>query len=206
LCGTNPMAYTTRGGKLLRKPKLALMLYHFTQPGTYWPIAVDGIEPSTGKDGCNEHMSAGVPVVWLTTEESNVVTAADIEHMNAVCKGGADREVGDINYGGTLRLTVRLKRSDQRLIRYNEFLERSYPPQGLQFMRRAVSRWIESWLLYSGTINFNKIDPISAADYIDCLNHHIETHPDLSAREMYAAQREQLRTMPPDTPIRLKLE
>jgi hypothetical protein len=180
-----------------------MKLYHFTHPGTYWHIAVGGIRPALNEK--NEHMTGGVPVVWLTTEESNVCTAADIEHVNALCKGGADREVGDLIYGGSLRLTVRLN-TTRRLVRYAVFLDRSCTPEWLRIMRRQLSKKaLATWWLYLGTIPPRKIDPISASDYIECLNHHVETHPDLSVRETYAAQRERLMTVPPDAPIRLNI-
>jgi hypothetical protein len=56
-----------------------MRLYHFTHPGTYLRIAAEGLVPSVSED--DEHMTRGLPVVWLTRQESNVADVHHIAHM-----------------------------------------------------------------------------------------------------------------------------
>ena len=124
--------------------------------------------------------------------------------MNAVCKGGADREVGDLNYGGTLRLTVRLNTGnpDDSLCG----ISTTCTPEELQMMRRQLTgKALTSWWLYLGTIPPKKIDPISASEYTECLKHHAETHQDEDCREQCRQEIAQLAALPPNTPIQLSI-
>ena len=184
--------------------KNAISLYHFTHPGTYWHIASEGLTP--GARDQNEFMTGGLPVVWLMTEESNVCAQADIDHMNEVCEGGADREVGDLNYGERLRLTVRLNTTDRALLRYSEFLERFFPPKSLAGFRKQLSgKALDNWWVYAGVIPPKKIEPISVADYAECLKHHIETHPDIECREMCRRDLERLAALPSEDLVEMRI-
>ena len=51
-------------------------------------------------------MSFGQPVVWLTTNELNEVTEADVAHLSAYAPDER-RAVGDFNFGSH-RITVNL--------------------------------------------------------------------------------------------------
>jgi hypothetical protein len=91
-----------------------MKLYHFTAPGTYLRIAAYGLEPNAGED--NAIMTAGIPVVWLTRQESNRMEARHHEHIVKVFES-ADRDIGACMFGSdisgaTARLTVHLERHD----------------------------------------------------------------------------------------------
>jgi hypothetical protein len=58
---------------------MIMKLYHFTQPGDVVRIASEGLKPNVRDE--NAHMTGGVPVVWLTRQFDNIVTAADLEHV-----------------------------------------------------------------------------------------------------------------------------
>ena len=51
-----------------------MILYHYTTPARVLLIAASGLKPNASED--NAYMTGGIPVVWLTRQESNVVTAA----------------------------------------------------------------------------------------------------------------------------------
>ena len=54
-------------------------------------------------------------------------------------------------------------------------------------------------MLYLGVIPPRKIDiTMTVALIVECLDHHIQTHPDADARERFAEQRAQIATLPPD--------
>jgi hypothetical protein len=129
----------------------------------------------------------------LTRQESNLATAADVAFLRE--SHGADYQEGDMMFGGKARLTVTLDRASKRLVRYVDFLRKHrllvptlFPPSALQ-----------DWWVYLGHIPAHKIDtrlPLSLA--LECLDHHIATHPDLDARARFQVQRDSLATEDPD--------
>jgi hypothetical protein len=171
-----------------------MRLYHFTHPGTYLRIAAEGLVPSVSED--DEHMTRGLPVVWLTRQESNVADVHHIAHMVKV-RGCADRKPGDLMFGGAARLTVNLSRHDKRLVRYADFLRNA----GMLdfFSSRLFQEALTSWWLYFGIIPPEKVEPITAATMVHCLDWHISTHPDAEARGHFKVQRERLAAVGPDT-------
>ena len=164
-----------------------MKLFHYTHPGTYLRIAAEGLLPHAKEE--NYHMTGGIPVVWLTTETSNVATAQHIAHMTKVT-GQADRAPEDLMYGGTARLTVHLDRVGKKLMSYPDFVRRYRPPVDIERMWPKARR---SWWVYLGVIPPHKIEPVSAALMLECLSWHIETHPDPEARERFRAHYEMLR-------------
>jgi hypothetical protein len=56
-----------------------MKLFHYTNPGNYLRIAASGITPHASDE--NAYMTAGVPVVWLTQQASNVATAKHLALM-----------------------------------------------------------------------------------------------------------------------------
>jgi hypothetical protein len=50
-----------------------MKLYHFTQPGDVLRIANEGLKPNVRDE--NAYVTGGVPVVWLTRQFDNIVTA-----------------------------------------------------------------------------------------------------------------------------------
>ena len=170
-----------------------MILYHFTHPGTVLRIAAEGLKPNDDDDAAYL-MSGGLPVVWLTRQQSNVMTAADVAYMHRMEVG--DRTEGDLIFGGKARLTVRLE-PQKRLVKYRDFLRDGGAP--LVDPARLTQTALTQWYVYLGVIPPRKIDfTMTVALVVECLDHHIETHPNKDARERFAEQRAQIATLPPD--------
>src|SRR5437762_6940466 len=143
-------------------------------------------------------MTGGVPVVWLTRQQSNLLTAADVAHLQK--HGCLDRKEGDPMFGGKARLTVHLN-SRKRLMRYGDFLRQegralNVDPAGLPPTAPT------QWYIYFGGIPPRRIDTgLPAAVALECLDHHIATHPDPDARERYKAQPAQIAQLPDNARI-----
>jgi hypothetical protein len=126
-----------------------MKLFHYTNPGTYLGIAASGITPHASDE--NAFMTGGVPVVWLTRQASNVVTAEYLALMvKSYGEEMAKRKVGESMFGGTARLTVNLARHDKRLVRYLDFLREP----GMAAIREGLlPEALRSWWVYFGTIH-----------------------------------------------------
>ena len=168
-----------------------MILYHFTHPGTVLRIAAEGLKPEARPD--TALMTAGVPVVWLTRQQSNVATAADVAHLEK--HGGCDRKEGDLAFGGNARLKVTLL-PQKRLMRYRDFLQvigGDMVALGMILTPTALTQWY----VYLDVIPPRRIDtslPVVVAR--ECFDHHIATHPDPAARQRYRVIREQLSQLP----------
>jgi hypothetical protein len=180
-----------------------MKLYHFTVPSTYLRIAAYGLTPHAS------FMTAGIPVVWLTRQESNRMEAQHFGHMNRVF-GGADRDIGDCMFGSdisgaTARLTVHIERHDKRLMRYADILRRL--GTHMKAIREVlIPDALTCWWVYQGIIPPHKIEPATVSVVAECLDWHIKTHPNIEARAQFKAQRERLATCPPDAPCAFELE
>lgn len=163
-----------------------MILYHFTTPANVLLISVEGLKPAAQND--NVHMTQGKPVVWLTTQSNNRLTAEDVAFLKM---SQVYVDVGQYAYGGGARLAVQLELNNKRLKRYFDLLS----PQA----RSAMLPSAREWFVYFGTIPSARIDTrLSAALMLECLDHHIETHPDLQARERFKVEREKVADFPPD--------
>ena len=64
-----------------------MKLYHFTTPENLLLIHLRGLEPGIHQQrtdpGRMDWQTMGQPVVWLTTQESNRATQADVDHFTA---------------------------------------------------------------------------------------------------------------------------
>jgi hypothetical protein len=98
-----------------------MRLYHFTNPANFIRIAAEGLTPNVKPE--NALMSIGRPVVWLTTNESNEVTEADVAHLS-VYAPGERWAVGDFNFGGSYRITVNLSRTSKRLAHWSTWMRK----------------------------------------------------------------------------------
>jgi hypothetical protein len=171
-----------------------MRLFHYTHPSRCLLIAMHGLSPQCREE--NALMTGGLPVVWLTKERSNVVSP---EHVQQLAVLGVVAKVGEPMYGGSARLEVHLDRSD-KLLRYADFVQKTKCISPAKLFRTALTA---SWWVHLDVIPPHKIEPIDAATYLECLDHHIETHPDLEARARFKAQREKIRNLPPDARITL---
>ena len=178
-----------------------MILYHFTHPGTVLRIAKEGLKPVARPD--NAFMTGGVPVVWLTRQPSNIVTAADVAHMQT--HDCVDRNEGDLIFGGNARLTVELQ-PQKRLVRYRDFLKANGGDMvalGTILTPTALTQWY----VYLGVIRARRIDtsmPVEVA--LECFDHHIATHPDPEARERYRAARAQIAQLPDGVWVNINLK
>lgn len=177
-----------------------MILYHFTQAANLFHVALDGLEPHASPN--NGFMTGDVPVVWLTREESNLATADDVSHVLRVA--GVQMKEGDLLYGGNVRLAVQVERHDKRLIRYSDFCIKS---GAAKFQKSITPKSWAAWWLYLGLIPPRKIDlRISRDAAIECLDHHIETHPDFEARAKFKTQRQQVMALTKDETVQFGIE
>jgi hypothetical protein len=175
-----------------------MIFYHFTHPGTVLKIAAEGLKPEARPD--NAFMTGGVPVVWLTRQQSNIVTTADVAYMQK--HDCLDRQEGDLLFGGTARLTVELQ-PQKRLMRYRDFLKTTSSDFGTILTPTALAQWY----VYLGVIPPRRIDtsmPVAVA--LECFDHHIATHPDPQARERYRATRAQIAQVPDGARVEINLK
>jgi hypothetical protein len=153
------MAYTTRGGKLLRKPKPALTLYHFTPPANLPSIFEKGIYPYAMEE--NAVMQPGFAAVWLTSNPNgNQITEAHVGHWRkfgvnydfiADYESGRRRILFGVNAGGSARITVRLPKKFKGLYHYLSLMTANYEdtdPERLAYIADIprVSDW---WVVAS---------------------------------------------------------
>ena len=94
-----------------------MKLYHFTTTENLWLISLRGLEPYASDN--NVFMTMGEPVVWLTRQETNVMTAEHAGHPDF-----DDMKIGEPMFGGPVRLTVNIERHNKRLQRYPDFCGR----------------------------------------------------------------------------------
>lgn len=107
-----------------------MRLHHFTDPENLFLISLRGLEPSVKEESAWQTL--GQRVVWLTREETNRATVADVERHRPFWKddeeGNYPRNVGDPMYGAsadtreTVRLTVNIERHNKKLVKYTDWL------------------------------------------------------------------------------------
>ena len=92
-----------------------MKLYHFTAPENLFLIHLHGLEPGIHQQrtdpGGMDWQTMGQPVVWLTTQESNRATQADVDHYKP--RHLIESNVGDTMFGGPVRLAVNVERTNQ---------------------------------------------------------------------------------------------
>jgi hypothetical protein len=89
--------------------------YHYTWTQNLVPISRAGLKPNNTLDK-NEMWQTERPVVWLTQQQTNLATPADVEHYARL--GVLETVVGAPLFGGPERATVHVERRDPKLIRY----------------------------------------------------------------------------------------
>jgi hypothetical protein len=158
-----------------------MKLYHYTMIENLLPISWNGLKPKNALDE-GETWQTGRPVVWLTRQESNAATAADVEHLARL---GVSVVLGALLFGGPGRVTVHLERHDRKLVRYAEiaskFVKPLMPPYTLV-----------SWWVYLDHIPPSNIEPITVAQAIAGLDFRITVTSDFMKRARYAAMRAEL--------------
>jgi hypothetical protein len=174
-----------------------MIFYHFTDPTNLFRISLNGLVPGARQN--TAFMTGNVPVVWLTRDDSNIARADDIEFI----RRHSDMKIkeGDLLFGGNARLVVNLQRHDKRLFRYLDYLG-SNGADVAKIRQVLFQRALTSWWVYTGLIPPSKIDlgvpPVVA---LECLDHHIATHPDIEARARFAAMRSQVEGLQADQRI-----
>jgi hypothetical protein len=199
----------------------AMILYHYTIPENLFLISQSGLKPHIHREGKEDdahYMTMGQPVVWLTRQESNLVTEADIAHYRARGLGESDlREVGDFMFGGPVRLSVNIERYNKRLIQFAKFLRTTdlvaihrinseKQVTGLDMLRVfeniLTQDSLTQWWLYCGTIPPHKIEiELTAGGALPGIEYQIANHPDEEARTRFKMLRDKVAALPPDEPV-----
>ena len=78
----------------------------------------NGLQPQLEHAGPTQTM--GVPVVWLTTQQSNIATPEHIAHLSRF-PGNEDLKVGEPMFGGPVQCVVNVERS-RHVMRWTEFM------------------------------------------------------------------------------------
>lgn len=160
-------------------------LYHFTTPENLFFISATGLEPRATE--AHGFMTGGVPVVWLTQRDSNLITADDWARIVAT-RGfpDDDRKVGDPMFGcnesGSVRLTVHIERHNKKLYRCRDTVDAP---------ALAFRPYMLEWWVYTGMIKPKKIEldgiPLSEGILgkraLPGIDWHIATHPNFAFRK-----------------------
>lgn len=118
-----------------------MLLYHFAEPANRTAILERGLLPVVEP----KRMSGDVAVVWLTSEPTTVLSAADRAEFKKQGDSGT-RWILD----RPLRVTVRIGSHDNKLARYADWLRRTPlwegKPASLPFEA------MQAWWIYRGVI------------------------------------------------------
>jgi len=95
-------------------------LYHYTCRTNLFGIAVNGLTPNKYEPP-TDLLTMGLPVVWLTTQESLTPTAADLEHMRRHDKDAERFKEATLLERDT-RITVNLSTLSRRLVHWVTWL------------------------------------------------------------------------------------
>ena len=153
-----------------------MKLYHFTTTQNLLLVSWNGLKP-----GANAAWQTGRPCVWLTRQESNVATAADVER----CAGfGVEWEIGAPVFGGPERVTVHLERHDRKLVPYRDVATAEARLMG------PYAR--SSWWVYFGDIPPSKIAPITIAQAVASIDIQISVADDVEQRAHFVKIRSRL--------------
>jgi hypothetical protein len=194
-----------------------MILYHYTNPCNALMIGLGaGLKPHCKED--NQRLTMGLPVVWLTKEESNLATEADAKHYAAMGpKLGRDDLIGIGEpmyvYGGPVRCQVEIERS-KHVMRYAEFLRTTklveFNHEGDRYLTgRDVLRLVEagprgapaltSWWICTRAIPASKIwVPLTRTQAIEACEWHINAHPEADGREQFKQQSDTFVAQPDD--------
>jgi hypothetical protein len=176
-----------------------MLFYHYTCPTNVMLIAEQGLLPNASDD--NGFMTDNMPVVWLTRQQTNITTAAQAAHYKKLGVDMPGTKEGDETFGGAARLNVRLE-PQKRLMKYSDFLRKNVPAAVAATRAHLTLTAWENWYVFLGIIPACRIDAtLPATLALECLDHHIATHPDPDACERFKAFRAEAATVPPDAPV-----
>lgn len=198
-----------------------MKLYHYTTAENALCVALSGLRPGNHKQATADSrkwQTMGLPVVWLTREESNLATPEHVAHFQRL---GVNTElnVGDLLYGGSVRCVVHLERHNRKLIRWADFLRttniveanRSAPDDreqwitGRDILRRCEQRMMPNalaqWWIYLGEVPPHKIlVPLTVAMAIQGCDFLINAGcPTTDECEDFRKMRQQLAALEPNS-------
>lgn len=188
-----------------------MQLYHYTTVVNALLIGMsgEGLKPSThdyGAFGAGQTM--GVPVVWLTKQESNICTPEWAARLGKY-PGNENIKVGDPAFGGSVQCIVNVERS-RHLIRWIEFMRTTKIVAECEGHPRITAREIlacydmppgfcEGWWISLKCIPANRvIVPMTPAQAMEACEWQIEKHPDAEARERFKRQRDDFAALDPN--------
>lgn len=156
-----------------------MRLHHFTGPENLFLISLRGLEPDIKE--YNAWQTLGQQVVWLTRQETNRATAAEVEHWRQFWKEDNEcaypRKPGAPMFGAnadtheTVRLTVNIEKHNKKLVKYTEWLRRAVAydcetrelvGKGADILKMCRSSFapgnLDQWWIYFGTIKPSRIE------------------------------------------------
>ena len=187
-----------------------MRLYHFAMPGSALLLGLGRpLKPGFSKDG-NQWQTMGVPVVWLTKEESNLATADDMK-LAAAFDPPIELELGEPRYGGPVRCIVEIERS-KHIMRYAEFLRTTtivaVTAEGEEQTGRQLLQRMEpisnpgvftSWWICKREIPASRIwVPMTRAQAIEGCDWHAK-HSAPEGREQWTKQRHEFAAQSDDS-------
>lgn len=175
-----------------------MKLYHFTAPVNVLSIYQEGLQATASKK--HGSMSGGIPVVWLTSRDSNIVTHDDKLDLDKLRIFGWD--VGDFLFGGVARLEVNL-RPQKRLLDYKSFLEANRAKINIQ-RSRLIPTAMSDWYVFVGDIPPSKISKPRARTALECLDALLARKLEKEVRADLISARRQMRAVPPEAVVDLK--
>jgi hypothetical protein len=203
-----------------------MILNHFTTPENALLIGLGGglrvHLPAPEKNKLEQALQTmGQPVVWLTKQESNIATAADVAHFNKEYGDDHhDQKIGAPMFGGPVCCTVEVERT-RHVMRWVEFLrttpyvaaeESGAMPNitGRDMLRIFEKAHGEGWPQFrQWWISLKPIPavrvwvPMTRAQGIEACDWHVKTHPDAEARERFQQQRDHFAALDDGTLILL---
>jgi hypothetical protein len=165
------VSYTIKNGKLVRAERRILTLYHFTGPNNLPGIFENGIIPGSKNEGhCK--MTGNVPVVWLTTNPSNLVTDADMARFRSLDRPGLLEMIAEFESGGrrtlhggnetgSVRLTLSFSKKERNVMPYAEWMVRSRASaEHQQYVREGLGHHYDEFWVCLGTIPVGIIEEV----------------------------------------------
>jgi hypothetical protein len=186
---------------------MTMQLYHYTNAPNALLIGLGrGLSARLGEHNNSDGgQTMGVPVVWLTREQSNCATA---EHVAYLAEHGIAHKLGEPMYGGPVRCIVEIERS-KHVMRYGEFLQTTKivginPQTGERVTGRDLARGyaklpgaLTHWWISTRDIPVSKICvPLTRAQGIEACEWQVTHEDDPEARASWQRQRDAFAEQP----------
>ncbi len=177
-----------------------MQLFHYTSVVNALLIAMgeEGLRPRTVKYGAlGEMQSLGQPVVWLTKEESNLLTPEHAAHFDRI--GVEHDAIGEPLYGGPVRCVVNVERS-RHVMRWTEFMRTTKIGRDVLGAYDFPPGSTLGWWVSLKPIPPNRIFiPLTREQAIEACEWQVEKHQTAGGREQFKQDRDTFAASEPDT-------